>query len=361
MSQSAPGWYQDHDDPRLARWWDGERWTEHTLVLDEQDWSTEPEPPAGSTRFPVDTGSVTAVEGPPEGASKTTSTRPIRDPWGDEEPAAVGVDAPTTAWQQTDEPSAWDDNTVTAAAAGRAGGHRLGRGPLGRRRGQAPRRVPGLARLGEDRRPGRGARPPADRPGRLRRDRWRRRRSRVHLGVVHHATAEPRRRRRRRAAGGGQRPLHGQHVHHADPAHLRGGGAERSEHAHRADPPARLRPGDHQQAGAGPAGRHRRVLPRRHGRGADPAQPGRDRGRLRRYDVHVHGGHRAPDDGDHEEADDEHHEEAGRHHDEAAVVPRPRHRRQRRPRRPRRRPTTTSSTTIPVDPPGALGTSSERL
>ncbi len=117
MSQSAPGWYQDHDDPRLARWWDGERWTEHTLVLDEQDWSTEPEPPAGSTRFPVDTGSVTAVEGPPEGGFEEDIYAPIRDPWGDEEPAAVGVDAPTTAWQQPDEPSAWDDNTVTAAAA----------------------------------------------------------------------------------------------------------------------------------------------------------------------------------------------------------------------------------------------------
>ncbi len=117
MSQSAPGWYQDHDDPRLARWWDGERWTEHTLVLDEQDWSTEPEPPAGATRFPVDTGSVTAVEAPPAAGWEDDIYAPIRDPWGDEEPAAAGVDAPTTAWQQPEEPSTWDDDTAAAAVA----------------------------------------------------------------------------------------------------------------------------------------------------------------------------------------------------------------------------------------------------
>jgi hypothetical protein len=116
VSQSAPGWYQDHDDPRLARWWDGERWTEHTLVLDEQDWSTEPDPPAGATRFPVDTGSVTAVEATPEAGWEDDIYAPIRDPWGDEEPAAAGVDAPTTAWQQPDEPAAWDESTAAAAA-----------------------------------------------------------------------------------------------------------------------------------------------------------------------------------------------------------------------------------------------------
>ena len=115
MSQSAPGWYQDHDDPRLARWWDGERWTEHTLVLADQDWTTEPPAPAGSTRFPVDTGSVTAVEGTPESYEEDIYA-PIRDPWGEDEPVvAPVVDPPTTAWSD-EGAAAWDDSTVAGAA-----------------------------------------------------------------------------------------------------------------------------------------------------------------------------------------------------------------------------------------------------
>jgi hypothetical protein len=33
VTESPTGWYQDDDDPTLARWWDGERWTEHTIAL----------------------------------------------------------------------------------------------------------------------------------------------------------------------------------------------------------------------------------------------------------------------------------------------------------------------------------------
>jgi hypothetical protein len=116
VSQSAPGWYQDHDDPRLARWWDGERWTEHTLVLEEQDWSTEPAPPTGAgTRFPVDTGSVTAVEGTPAGYEEDIYA-PIRDPWSDE-PAAPAD--PTTAWSDP-ETAAWTGNAAIGGAAAAA-------------------------------------------------------------------------------------------------------------------------------------------------------------------------------------------------------------------------------------------------
>lgn len=90
MSQSAPGWYQDHDDPRLARWWDGDRWTEHTLVLDEQDWSTEPDPP---TRFPGSGEDTALVETAPP-AYEEDIYAPIRDPWGNEDPAPA-----TTVWE----------------------------------------------------------------------------------------------------------------------------------------------------------------------------------------------------------------------------------------------------------------------
>ena len=44
---STPGWYNDEDDPLLARWHDGAAWTEHTLV--KADWvglGTPPSPVA---------------------------------------------------------------------------------------------------------------------------------------------------------------------------------------------------------------------------------------------------------------------------------------------------------------------------
>lgn len=91
MSQSAPGWYQDHDDPRLARWWDGERWTEHTLVLDEQDWSTEPDPPAALA------GEAAVEAAIPLGYEEDIYA-PIRDPWGDE---AASPATTTAAWGAT--------------------------------------------------------------------------------------------------------------------------------------------------------------------------------------------------------------------------------------------------------------------
>ena len=33
MSESPTGWYEDDDVPGLARWWDGTRWTEHTMAI----------------------------------------------------------------------------------------------------------------------------------------------------------------------------------------------------------------------------------------------------------------------------------------------------------------------------------------
>lgn len=39
------GWFNDLDDPRLARWFDGEVWTEHTIVKAEWEGPGAPPPP----------------------------------------------------------------------------------------------------------------------------------------------------------------------------------------------------------------------------------------------------------------------------------------------------------------------------
>jgi hypothetical protein len=44
------GWYEDQDDPALARWWDGDQWTEHTLVIANQAPNVQPAPPPGYAR-----------------------------------------------------------------------------------------------------------------------------------------------------------------------------------------------------------------------------------------------------------------------------------------------------------------------
>jgi hypothetical protein len=45
MTDGHPGWFKDPSDPALARWHDGEDWTEHTLVIAEQTPGIEPSPP----------------------------------------------------------------------------------------------------------------------------------------------------------------------------------------------------------------------------------------------------------------------------------------------------------------------------
>ena len=109
MRQSAPGWYQDHDDPQLARWWDGDRWTEHTLVLDEQDWSTEPDPPArADTRFPAPGFDDTAMEVDSATGFEEDIYAPIQDPWAD----ADIDDAPS----ETDHDDLWASGAALAGA-----------------------------------------------------------------------------------------------------------------------------------------------------------------------------------------------------------------------------------------------------
>lgn len=42
---AEPGWYDDERDPTLARWWDGEHWTAHTVVVAEWRGAGAPPPP----------------------------------------------------------------------------------------------------------------------------------------------------------------------------------------------------------------------------------------------------------------------------------------------------------------------------
>jgi hypothetical protein len=45
MTDGTPGWFRDPSDPALARWHDGEKWTDHTLVIADQKPGEEPPPP----------------------------------------------------------------------------------------------------------------------------------------------------------------------------------------------------------------------------------------------------------------------------------------------------------------------------
>ena len=45
MTDGTPGWFRDPSDPSVARWHDGEKWTEHTLVIADQTPGVEPAPP----------------------------------------------------------------------------------------------------------------------------------------------------------------------------------------------------------------------------------------------------------------------------------------------------------------------------
>jgi hypothetical protein len=45
MGDMNPGWYEDRDDPTLARWFDGEGMTQHTLVIADQTPGQTPPPP----------------------------------------------------------------------------------------------------------------------------------------------------------------------------------------------------------------------------------------------------------------------------------------------------------------------------
>src|SRR4051812_26903543 len=45
MTDGTPGWFRDPSDASVARWHDGDKWTEHTLVIADQAPGVEPAPP----------------------------------------------------------------------------------------------------------------------------------------------------------------------------------------------------------------------------------------------------------------------------------------------------------------------------
>jgi len=53
MTDGTPGWFKDPSDPALARWHDGNDWTEHTLVIADQTPGVEPTPPVIATPEPT--------------------------------------------------------------------------------------------------------------------------------------------------------------------------------------------------------------------------------------------------------------------------------------------------------------------
>jgi hypothetical protein len=65
---AAPGWYTDKQDPRLARWYDGASWTDHTVVIAE--WAGRGTPPPPDQDPPSSApvfGTPEAQAGPPPG------------------------------------------------------------------------------------------------------------------------------------------------------------------------------------------------------------------------------------------------------------------------------------------------------
>ncbi len=105
MGAIAPGWYEDDEDERLARWWDGAAWTRHTVVIADQVTGEEPPPPTGAwTRFPVPTPP------PDEGAwaeedEWADDDLPYLDPHEDE---AIRPIEPPAAWPPVREQDDWD-------------------------------------------------------------------------------------------------------------------------------------------------------------------------------------------------------------------------------------------------------------
>lgn len=69
---TEPGWYNDERDPTRARWWDGARWTDHTMV--KADWTGPGAPPPPGQPQPAFTPS------PPPAPPVAQPHRPSPDP-----------------------------------------------------------------------------------------------------------------------------------------------------------------------------------------------------------------------------------------------------------------------------------------
>ncbi|HJR25161.1 MAG TPA: DUF2510 domain-containing protein, partial [Acidimicrobiales bacterium] len=122
MGDIEPGWYDDTEDPTLARWWDGRAWTTHTLVIADQVPGAEPPPPpAPPTRFPVPPPPHQWLDDPSyeeEAAADPDTYGPIEaprveapwvdQPWPADAPTAVGPQTWGPVRDHFDDGGAWN-------------------------------------------------------------------------------------------------------------------------------------------------------------------------------------------------------------------------------------------------------------
>lgn len=75
---TAQGWYKDSKDERLARWHDGSRWTEHTMVM--ADWKGPGQPPPPQAAWSAPVASQGRQEARVDAASARARVKAMR-PW----------------------------------------------------------------------------------------------------------------------------------------------------------------------------------------------------------------------------------------------------------------------------------------
>jgi hypothetical protein len=81
MTDGTAGWFRDPNDPALARWHDGDRWTEHTLTIADQAPGSEPPPPVTAAVPVTSTFEAAGAYGvATEGGSLASKTRSL-PPW----------------------------------------------------------------------------------------------------------------------------------------------------------------------------------------------------------------------------------------------------------------------------------------
>ncbi|MDP1806086.1 MAG: DUF2510 domain-containing protein, partial [Acidimicrobiales bacterium] len=102
---AAPGWYRDPGSDRLARWFDGQEWTHHTVVM--ADWRGRGSPPPPEDRTIVQSSGDAYV--PPGGGAWAA-------PAGYED---FGPDQGTAGWESYD-----DDPDDYIVQPGPGGGYR---------------------------------------------------------------------------------------------------------------------------------------------------------------------------------------------------------------------------------------------
>ena len=86
---SDVGWFRDPIDPSLARWHDGTQWTDHTLVIADQEPGAGAPPPPDLTAPP-----------PPPAAEAAEEPEPEPEPEQEPEPRP----RPTLRYRMDDEP-----------------------------------------------------------------------------------------------------------------------------------------------------------------------------------------------------------------------------------------------------------------